>query len=97
MIKSNGGGSNAILMRAGAIAEHRSFRLGWLPERRWLQAVRLEESVWVGNLHTEAKADQGRLAAAMLRRWAGAAPVVLGGDFNLHRLHLDGSCRPPAR
>jgi endonuclease/exonuclease/phosphatase family metal-dependent hydrolase len=90
LIKSNGGGSNAILVRSGKVAEHRSFRLGWWPERRWLHAVRLdlEEDVWVGNLHTEARADQGRRAATTLRRWAGASPAVLGGDFNVHDLRL---------
>jgi endonuclease/exonuclease/phosphatase family metal-dependent hydrolase len=90
LIKSNGGGSNAILVRAHTIVEHRSFRLGWWPERRWLHAVRLEQNVWVGNLHTEARAEQGRRAAATVLRWAREAPAVLGGDFNVHGLRLDG-------
>jgi endonuclease/exonuclease/phosphatase family metal-dependent hydrolase len=41
LIKSNGGGCNAILVRGGSIAEHRVARLGWWPERRWVHGVRL--------------------------------------------------------
>ena len=41
LIKSNGGGCNAILVRrsAGWIAEHRGLRLGVRPERRWVHGV----------------------------------------------------------
>src|SRR4051812_3681205 len=39
LIKSNGGGSNAILVRGDRIAEHRTRRLRLLPERRWAHAV----------------------------------------------------------
>jgi endonuclease/exonuclease/phosphatase family metal-dependent hydrolase len=95
-IKSNGGGSNAILVRnvgrpsgLEAIDEHRVRRLSLLPERRWLHAVRLG-SVWVGNLHTEASADQGELAASVLLDWAGGLPAVLGGDFNRRSFSLPG-------
>src|SRR5579859_869870 len=57
VIKSNGGGCNAILVRRGlSIVEHRAARLGWYPERRWMHAVRLSDGVWTGNLHTEARA-----------------------------------------
>ena len=91
MMKSNGGGANAILVRRPAqIAEHRIARLCWLPERRWLHAVRLESGLWVGNLHTEARVDQGEQAARTIGRWARHAPIVLGGDFNVHDLRLRG-------
>jgi endonuclease/exonuclease/phosphatase family metal-dependent hydrolase len=94
-IKSNGGGANAILVRPGAgrIAEHRRRRLCWLPERRWVHGVRLESEAgraWVCNLHTASDADQGRLAASTALSWAAGGPVVLGGDFNLRSLSLDG-------
>lgn len=90
LIKSNGGGANAILVRGLRVEEHRARRLSWLPERRWVHAVRLAEGVWVANLHTGSYADQGRLAAATLLGWAEGAPVVLGGDFNVAPLTLEG-------
>jgi endonuclease/exonuclease/phosphatase family metal-dependent hydrolase len=90
LIKSNGGGANAILARGGPIAEHRRVRLRRLPERRWMHAVRLGASgPWVGNLHAQTQPrprperDIARAGAA-LTAWAGAeAPAVLGGDFNI--------------
>lgn len=88
LIKSGGGGCNAILVRgAGGIAEHRVRRLSWLPERRWVHGVRLAgEGAWVANTHTEARDSQGFAAAAALREWAGEAACVLGGDFNVRDL-----------
>jgi endonuclease/exonuclease/phosphatase family metal-dependent hydrolase len=93
VIKSHGGGSNAILVRDGTITEHRSLRLCRLPERRWMHAVRVEPAghgggaVWVGNLHASgrdhwAARDTMRAGAALLE-WAGDEPSLLGGDFNL--------------
>ena len=53
LIKSNGGGCNAILVRGDAVAEHRWRRLCVWPERRWVHAVRLRDrGMWVANLHT---------------------------------------------
>lgn len=92
VIKSNGGGANAILLGSGlSPAEHRVARLGRLPERRWVHALQLAGSRWwVGNTHTEARADQGQAAAAALRGWAGSDPAILGGDFNVAPLALPG-------
>jgi endonuclease/exonuclease/phosphatase family metal-dependent hydrolase len=94
-IKSNGGGANAILVRrtAGQVVEHRTRRLCRLPERRWVHGVRLKSEIgdaWACNLHTASDADQGRLAASTALSWAAGAPVVLGGDFNLRSLSLEG-------
>ncbi len=50
LIKSNGGGANAILART-PIAAHRALRLRRLPERRVLQLARLADGVCVANLH----------------------------------------------
>jgi endonuclease/exonuclease/phosphatase family metal-dependent hydrolase len=93
LIKSNGGGCNAILARRGGpIAEHRTRRLSLLPERRWVHGVRLRApggaddppgEAWVCNLHTQADPAQGRLAAATALTWARGMPIVLGGDFNV--------------
>ncbi len=98
LIKSNGGGCNAILLRGVGIAQTRALRLTVFPERRWLHAVKLDGlgGVWVGNLHASgwppaAAAREGRRAASAMVQWAGPAePIVLGGDFNLRALVLDG-------
>jgi endonuclease/exonuclease/phosphatase (EEP) superfamily protein YafD len=91
LIKSNGGGSNAILVRqaAGWIAEHRARRLSLLPERRWVHGVRVQ-GLWICNLHTQADLSQCELAAATARSWTSSLPIFLGGDFNLRSLTLDG-------
>ncbi len=95
LIKSNGGGCNSILVRCDRIAEHRTLRLCRLPERRWLQGVRLQDGVWLGNLHATARNDAGAVSEAQLAAqttvaWADGAPVVLGGDFNVRSLSLHG-------
>jgi endonuclease/exonuclease/phosphatase family metal-dependent hydrolase len=90
-IKSSGGGANAILVRGDAIVEHRIRRLCLWPERRWVHAVRLHSAgAWVANLHTGGPIRDAHLAARTALRWAGRAPLVLGGDFNIRRLTLDG-------
>ena len=94
-MRSGGGGANAILTRGLTITEHRCLRLCRLPEQRWLHAIRLDSGIWAANLHATAH-DPGRAAreaaraAALTRSWAAAAPAVLGGDFNLRCLELDG-------
>ncbi len=91
LIKSNGGGANAILVRvagAGSIVEHRSVLLRRWPERRVCHAVALAGGTWVANLHAQvhsaerAQADIERAAATVLA-WAGGGPALLGGDFNV--------------
>jgi endonuclease/exonuclease/phosphatase (EEP) superfamily protein YafD len=88
LVKSWSGGCNAILVRGEGIAEHRAERLRRRPERRVMHAVRLENGIWVANLHGQvrpellARSDTARAAATALA-WAGDAPLVLGGDFNL--------------
>lgn len=91
LIKSNGGGANAILVRGDVVAEHRRRRLCLWPERRWVHAVRLEHAdMWVANLHGGGALRDARRAAASASCWAGERPVVLGGDFNIRRLSLEG-------
>ncbi len=95
VMKSNGGGANAILARHDRIVAHRTQRLCRLPERRWAHGVQLGSGVWLVNLHATAHDEtgawrDGRLAAAATMQWAGDAPVVLGGDFNLRRPELNG-------
>jgi endonuclease/exonuclease/phosphatase family metal-dependent hydrolase len=91
LIKSNGGGANAILVRGDSIVEHRTRRLCIWPERRWVHAVRLDRAgAWIANLHAGGPLRDAQRAAAAARAWAGAAPLVLGGDFNIRHLSLDG-------
>jgi endonuclease/exonuclease/phosphatase family metal-dependent hydrolase len=91
LIKSNGGGCDAILVRrsAGWISEYRARRLGLRPERRWVHGVRVQ-GVWICNLHAQADPEQAALAASTTLSWAGSMPVALAGDFNLRTLELDG-------
>ena len=95
LIKSNGGGSNAILVRGAAIADHRKLLMRRLPERRWMHAVRLDTGAWIGNLHAEKQprprpARDIARAAEALRAWSAGAPLVaLGGDFNIRDPHVE--------
>jgi endonuclease/exonuclease/phosphatase family metal-dependent hydrolase len=90
-IKSNGGGANAILVRGDTIVEHRMRRLSIWPERRWVHAVRLRDAgMWVANVHCGGPARDAKRAAETALRWAGQASLVLGGDFNIRGLALDG-------
>jgi endonuclease/exonuclease/phosphatase family metal-dependent hydrolase len=100
ILKSNGGGANAILVRGGEILEHRAERLRRWPEARWVHGVRLADG-WFVNVHSHnhpealALADtQAAIAAA--RGWG--SPLIFGGDVNLKRppafpglIHLGGN------
>ncbi|HEX4345300.1 MAG TPA: endonuclease/exonuclease/phosphatase family protein [Solirubrobacteraceae bacterium] len=89
LIKSNGGGANAILVRGTrtVIAHHRLLLRRW-PERRVCHAVTLADGTCCANLHAQvhspsrAGADIARAAAATLA-WAAGRPALLGGDFNV--------------
>ncbi|MDX8152278.1 hypothetical protein SK069_11775 [Patulibacter brassicae] len=99
LLKSNGGGANAILVRGPlAITAHARRRLRLRPERRVVHAVRLRDAAgrprWVGNVHAQlggwedaAAMHRPRTdavaALAALERWSGGAPALLGGDLNL--------------
>jgi endonuclease/exonuclease/phosphatase family metal-dependent hydrolase len=99
LIKSNGGGANAILVRDARIEQHRELRLRWRPERRWMHAVRLAPSgLWLANIHAEKQPrpqpvrDIGRAANA-LEAWSEGAPLVFGGDFNIRDPEIPGMKR----
>ena len=85
VLKSNGGGCNAILVREGSILLHAWARLCVWPERRYVHGLRLADG-WVVNVHAStgagARADSERAAATALR-WADGAPLLFGGDVNL--------------
>jgi endonuclease/exonuclease/phosphatase family metal-dependent hydrolase len=94
VIKSNGGGANAILVR-GEIVDERHTLLRRVPERRVCQAVRLDDGRWCANLHAQvhsprrAQRDIERAAAATLR-WSGGGAALLGGDFNVRAPRAQG-------
>jgi endonuclease/exonuclease/phosphatase family metal-dependent hydrolase len=88
VMKSQGGGANAILARRDRIVAHNVALLTRRPERRVAHGVRLGCGVWVVNLHatahdTAAAERDGTTAATAALRWADGDAVVLGGDFNL--------------
>jgi endonuclease/exonuclease/phosphatase family metal-dependent hydrolase len=95
VIKSNGGGCNAILVRAGGIHAHAVRRLRLHPERRVAHGVKLDDGSWVVNLHaTVHDADKARedvvLAARSALEWSAGQPVILGGDLNVRTITIDG-------
>jgi endonuclease/exonuclease/phosphatase family metal-dependent hydrolase len=92
LIRSNGGGANAILVRGAAVAEHRRRRLHTRPERRVVHGVRLAggpwDGAWIVNLHASTppgprSRSDWQLARETTLAWANGAPAVLGGDLNL--------------
>jgi endonuclease/exonuclease/phosphatase family metal-dependent hydrolase len=94
IIKSGGGGSNAILVRGAVAGDHRFAVLRTHPERRVVHGVRLGDG-WIANLHAQvwseeqAQADAASAARHVLD-WAGDAPALLGGDFNTRTPHPPG-------
>ena len=95
LIRSNGGGANAILVRHAAIESHATVRLRRLPERRWAHAVWLAGGPCVVNVHATvpARDPQQRdlaLAREYALRWAGERPLVFGGDLNQRRPDVPG-------
>jgi endonuclease/exonuclease/phosphatase family metal-dependent hydrolase len=94
LIKSNGGGANAILVRGKIVAERHVLLRRW-PERRVCHAVQLADGTWCANLHAQvnstarALADIEHAASATLE-WARGGPAILGGDFNVPRPRAPG-------
>ena len=95
IIKSWGGGANAMLVRGEAVTEHRVRALRSWPERRVVHGVRLERGWWVCNLHAQAHSEARAqadvaLAAQTATAWSAGAPVVLGGDLNTRHPRAPG-------
>jgi endonuclease/exonuclease/phosphatase family metal-dependent hydrolase len=95
LVKSNGGGANAILVRGPGITAHERRRVRAWPERRVVHAVALSDGTWVGNVHAtthpdaRTREDLARAGAA-LTAWAGDAPALLGGDMNIAAPRVPG-------
>src|SRR4051794_30876684 len=95
LIRSNGGGSNAILVRNARIEGHATARLCRKPESRWAHAVWLDSGICVVNLHaTVPKEDPEQrdltLALHQAERWAGRRPLIFGGDVNQTKPRVPG-------
>src|SRR5438874_819729 len=69
LIKSNGGGSNAILVH-GEITEHAALRLRTWPERRVAQLVRLADGRTLVNYHASRGPERAREELERLYRHA---------------------------
>jgi endonuclease/exonuclease/phosphatase family metal-dependent hydrolase len=86
LLKSNGGGCNAILSRI-PIDEHRAIRLRVRPERRVAQLVRLADGTCLANYHASTRVPLAEDELARLWQlaldFARGAPLILGGDLNL--------------
>jgi endonuclease/exonuclease/phosphatase family metal-dependent hydrolase len=97
-MKSNGGGSNAVLVR-GRIADDSAIRLRTWPERRVVQLLRLGDGSAVVNYHASSRAERAREELARLRvlAWARGDPLVLAGDLNLRSPVLAGDFDHVAR
>jgi endonuclease/exonuclease/phosphatase family metal-dependent hydrolase len=95
LLKANGGGCNAILVRGLAIEQHRVRELTKRPERRVMHGVSLGAAGWVVNLHGSTHPPEQRradlmLAAATALEWAAGAPLIFGGDLNSTRPAMPG-------
>jgi endonuclease/exonuclease/phosphatase family metal-dependent hydrolase len=87
VLKANGGGCNALLVR-GAVTAHRAVRLTWWPERRWAHGV-LVDGRWVVNVHASTGAGALRdTLRALDGPWG--SPLLFGGDLNLRAPVLPG-------
>jgi endonuclease/exonuclease/phosphatase family metal-dependent hydrolase len=93
LIKSNGGGCNAVLSRA-PICEHSTLRLRLWPERRVAQLVRLCDGTCVMNFHASTRRARAEQELARLWEhalaWAEESPLILGGDLNLREPRAPG-------
>ena len=93
LIASGEGGSNQLLVRAPwRIAEVRRLTLTRRPERRRMLFARVQNpdgrAIAVANLHATAHDEAAAArdverAAERASEWAGEAPLIFGGDFNL--------------
>jgi endonuclease/exonuclease/phosphatase family metal-dependent hydrolase len=82
LLKSNGGGANAILVRGAAIEEHRTQRLTRRPEPRYAHGVRTAHG-WIVNLHASTHRDEWARRDTLRALGAFPAPFLFGGDINL--------------
>src|SRR3954465_1326717 len=82
LLKSNGGGCNAILVRGAAIEEHRAQLLTRRPERRCAHGVRTADG-WIVNVHASTHRDEWARRDTLRALEAFPAPFLFGGDINL--------------
>jgi endonuclease/exonuclease/phosphatase family metal-dependent hydrolase len=89
LIGSGEGGSNLTLIRGAAITERRELVIRERdPERRVMAFTRLATGLCVANLHTTTRnpplaSEELLRAAEAATAWAGASPLIFGGDLNV--------------
>jgi endonuclease/exonuclease/phosphatase family metal-dependent hydrolase len=87
LLKANGGGCNAVLSRVPIAAEG-TLRMRLWPERRVAQLLRLSDGTCVVNFHASTRRSRAEQELVRLSEralaWAESAPLILGGDLNLH-------------
>lgn len=92
LIASWEGGCNLTLVRstrldAPAIAERRVHELTRRPERRAMAFSRLRTGICIANLHASGNRELAEREVAEAARvavdWAGADPLIFGGDLNI--------------
>ena len=81
ILKANGGGANAILVR-GPIHDQGACRLTWWPERRYAHAA-LSDHGWIVNLHASTRKDEWARRDVERARAAFPDAYLFGGDLNL--------------
>ncbi len=94
LIKSNGGGANALLARVPLCGDHRQAVLTRRPERRVVHGVALADGTWAVNLHASTHPPEQRRADLQAARehalaWSAEAPLIFGGDLNSTLPRLD--------
>ena len=83
------GGSNTTYVRrdAGGVAERRRVVLTRRPELRVMALTRLEAGSCIANLHVSTRPSSAELelldGAERAVAFAGSAPLIFGGDFNV--------------
>ena len=81
ILKANGGGANAILVR-GPIHDQAEQRLTWWPERRSAHAA-LTGHGWIVNLHASTHREEWARRDVERARARFPAACIFGGDLNL--------------
>jgi endonuclease/exonuclease/phosphatase family metal-dependent hydrolase len=87
LMRSNGGGANAVLVRDPPIRTYREVTLRRRPERRVAQLLRLDDGTSIANFHGSTRVALAEDELSELWRigleWAAGSPLLLGGDLNL--------------
>jgi endonuclease/exonuclease/phosphatase family metal-dependent hydrolase len=84
VLKANGGGCNAILVR-GEIREHRTARLAVWPERRTTHGISLANGWWIANLHATNGRGSGLAFGHAFDRLQDLTPLAARPEYECKR------------